>query len=161
MDVHWEENIAELLDGLAKTQQELLAHLDRKRAALVKQDHQGLISLAAEEQELCARLQECQQRRQEMLAQAEQAGLPADSIESLAGALPAESTQGLGESLEETKERSRLLRHQSVAQWVAIQRTLLHLSQLLEIIATGGRGKSTYGRGGSVASSGSLMDQAA
>ena len=161
MDVHWEQEIANLLDGLANTQQELLAHLDRKRAALVKQDHQTLMSLTVEERQLCEQLQVCQQKRQELLAKAEQSGLPADSIESLAGALPEMEGQPIGPALEKSKERSRLLRHQSVTQWVAIQRTLLHLSQLLEIIATGGRGQTTYGRGGPAESSGALMDQAA
>ena len=48
----------------------------------------------------------------------------------------------------------------SLAQWVAVQRTVLHLSQMLEIIATGGRSQPTYGMGVGSQRSGALMDQA-
>lgn len=160
MDINWEREIADLLEQLSGTQQELLQLLDRKREALVGRDHQQLSRLAVEQQQLSENLHACLVRRQELLAQAEAAGLPADSIESLAGALPETETSALEGTLEQTKERSRLLRHQSISQWVATQRTLLHLSQMLEIIATGGRGQSTYGREGASVSSGRLMDQA-
>ncbi len=43
---------------------------------------------------------------------------------------------------------------------VAAQRTVLHLSQLLEIIATGGRAQPTYGKGRSADCGGALLDQA-
>jgi len=54
-----------------------------------------------------------------------------------------------------------LLQHHSLVNWVVIQRTLLHLSQMLEIIATGGRLQPTYGKGESSTASGTLMDWAA
>ncbi len=160
MDINWESEIADLLGQLSGTQQELLDLLDRKRQALVNRDHDGLTKLATEQQELSENLHACLVRRQELLAHAEAAGLPADSIESLAEALPEKQTVALEGTLEQSKERSRLLRHQSISQWVATQRTLLHLSQMLEIIATGGRGQSTYGKGDTSVSSGRLMDQA-
>ena len=50
-------------------------------------------------------------------------------------------------AFDEAAERSRLLQHQSLTNWVLVQRSLLHLSQLIEIIATGGRPKPTYGNG--------------
>ena len=160
MDFSWETEITDLLSQLSGTQEQLLALLDRKREALVKRDHQGLQQLAGDEQLLCQQLQDCQQRRQQLLAKAEEQGLPSDSIRSLAQALPTESGANLAKPLEQSQEQARLVRHQSVAQWVAVQRTLLHLSQMLEIIATGGRGQTTYGKGGVSVSSGALMDQA-
>ena len=160
MDISWESEIAELLSRLSETQRQLLALLDRKRKMLVQRDQSGLASLATEEQALCNELQACHQRRQELLEQADSAGLPADSIQSLAGALPAESAAKLEKPLGESLERSRLLRHQSVAQWVVVQRTLLHLSHMLEIIATGGQSKPTYGSVGASTGNGALMDQA-
>jgi hypothetical protein len=53
------------------------------------------------------------------------------------------------------------LQHQSLTNWVLVQRTLLHLSQLIEIIATGGRLKPTYGKGSDHQAGGALVDRAA
>jgi hypothetical protein len=39
----------------------------------------------------------------------------------------------------------RVLQHHSLANWVLAQRRLLHVAQSLEIIATGGRMRPTYG----------------
>jgi hypothetical protein len=41
-----------------------------------------------------------------------------------------------------------------------VQRTVLHLSQMLEIIATGGRTQPTYGNSPRAHRGGSLIDQA-
>ena len=60
----------------------------------------------------------------------------------------------------EAAGKSRLLQHQSLTNWVVVQRTLLHLSQLLEIIATGGRLRPTYGKESPAASGGALLDHA-
>lgn len=161
MDIHWETEIAGLLGRLSTSQQQLLALLDKKSGLLAARDHQGLAALMPEEESLCEELQACYQRRQELLELAGDAGLPSDSIQSLASALPAASAQPFEKPIQESLERSRLLRHHSVSQWVVVQRTLLHLSHMLEIIATGGQSKPTYGEGGASASSGALIDQAA
>ncbi len=63
--------------------------------------------------------------------------------------------------MDSASEQSRLLQHQSLANWVFVQRTLLYLARLLEIIATGGRSEPTYGRAESTRSGGALVDQAA
>ena len=161
MDIHWETELAELLGRLSASQQQLLALLAKKRDLLMNRDHQGLAALMPEEESLCGELQSCYQRRQELLDLAETVGLPSDSIQSLAGALPPETAQPLEKPLQESLQRSRLLRHHSVTQWVVVQRTLLHLSHMLEIIATGGQSKPTYGKGGASHSSGALIDRAA
>ncbi len=160
MDIHWEAELAELLGRLSAAQQQLLSLLSRKSDYLLNRDHQGLAALASEEQALCDELQACHERRQALLGQAEAAGLPSDSIQSLTAALPREQIKPLEKPLQEAVQRSRLLRHQSVAQWVVVQRTVLHLSQMLEIIATGGRSKPTYGNGSATTDSGALMDRA-
>jgi hypothetical protein len=161
MDIHWETELAELLSRLSNAQQQLLALLTKKGDLLTRRDHQGLAALMPEEESLCGELQACYQRRQELLTDAEAAGLPSDSIQSLAGALPSETAKPFEKPLQESAERSRLLRHHSITQWVVVQRTLLHLSHMLEIIATGGQSKPTYGNGDASNSSGALMDRAA
>ncbi|NOZ38716.1 MAG: flagellar protein FlgN [Planctomycetes bacterium] len=160
MDIQWESELAELLERLASSQEQLLSLLSQKHDLLMKRDHQGLTALASQEESLCAELQACHEYRQQLLERAAEQGLPADSIQSLTQALPSEKAQSLQQPLEESNRRTQLLRHQSISQWVVVQRTVLHLSHMLEIIATGGQLQPTYGKDGSSDNSGSLMDRA-
>ncbi|MCA9236567.1 MAG: flagellar export chaperone FlgN [Planctomycetales bacterium] len=156
----WESDIASLLQRLAGAQTGLLALLAEKRQLIVQRDHQSLAALAPREQELAAELHACHEQRTALLARAGDEGLPAQTLTDLNGSLPHPARGRLDEPLAEARERSRLVRHECLAQWVAVQRSVLHLSQLLEIFATGGRSRPTYGNGEMSAQSGSLMDQA-
>lgn len=160
MDIHWESELAGLLSRLSVAQQELLSLLSSKHELLMQRDHEGLAALAPQESALCSELQSCHEQRQHLLEKAATSGLPSDSIESLTKALPQEASQSLLEPVKTSLERSQLIRHQSIAQWVVVQRSMLHLSQLLEIFATGGQSQPTYKKGGITESSGALMDQA-
>jgi hypothetical protein len=142
-----ETEIAGLLGDLSAVQRDLLDVLTRKRTMLAAGDGASLIAMASGEQELMTRLQACHDRRQRLLTQAAADGLPADSIRSLAGALAPASRDRFRPEVEDAQHRSRLLQHECLTNWVLVQRTLLHLSQLVEIIATGGRMKPTYENG--------------
>jgi len=160
MELAWESEIALLLGRLSEAQDQLLDLLAKKRNFLVQRDQAGLSALLPQEEALCAELQACHDQRQELLVKAGERGLPADSIRSLANALPGENAQILKQPMDEAERRSHLLRHQCLAQWVAVQRTMLHLSHMVEIIATGGQLQPTYGKGSATTNSGALMDQA-
>jgi hypothetical protein len=160
MDIHWETELAQLLNRLSDAQRGLLNLLERKRQYLLTRDHAGLTTLLPQEEQLCVELQACHDKRQELLQQAATEGMAADSIQSLAKSLSPKTSQSLKSSLDEANRRSSLLRHHCMAQWVTMQRTMLHLSHMVEIIATGGQLKPTYGKGAPAASSGALMDQA-
>ena len=159
--LNWEEEVASLLDSLSSAQEELLQVLDEKRQFLEVADRDGLARLQSRESELILRLQECTQRRAALLSAASSQGLPADSIEQLTQTLPEKQRVNLGEQAKTVKDRVRLLQHQSLTNWVLAQRALLHVSQLLEIIATGGRLQPTYGKGDSVFNRGSLLNDVA
>ncbi|HEY5315861.1 MAG TPA: flagellar export chaperone FlgN [Pirellulales bacterium] len=162
MDQTWDDELASLLNNLSAAQTELLEVLTRKRELLVAADLPGLEALEPRERDLAQRLQACHQQRADLLKRAAAAGLPGDSIRSLSGRLPAASRQAINMRVDEAASRMRLLRHQGITNWVLVQRKLLHLSQLLEIIATKGRLRPTYGRGGATGSaSGAFVDQAA
>ena len=161
MNDNYESEIGELLAELADVQSALLGVLNEKRQLLMKNDVDALTAIGPREQDLAARLQACHERRQQLLAQADADGLPADSIESLSGELGADSKQRVQASIREAANRSQLLRHQCLTNWVVVQRTLLHLSQLIEIVATGGRPKPTYDKGPGYHSGGALVDRAA
>jgi hypothetical protein len=161
METSWESELAKLLGDLLAVQGELLAILARKRELLAASDGAGLAALAPQEEKLVAGLQQCVERRQQLLARAAEEGLPAASIRALAKALPPAQRGRLDEGIRLATSRARLLRHHSLTNWVVVQRTLLHLSQMLEIIATGGQLQPTYGGGEAVQPSGALVDRAA
>ncbi len=157
----WEGEIGALLAELAEVQTALLSILSEKRKLIAARDQPALAAMAGREHELMERLQACHERRQALLGRANEEGLPADSIQSLSATLPAASRERMQASIDETRNRTKILQHQSLANWVLVQRSLLHLSQLLEIIATGGQKKPTYGKGSDRAAGGALVDQAA
>jgi hypothetical protein len=161
MNDSYETEIGALLAELADVQSALLRVLGDKRTLLVAGDVQGLTAIGPREEELAVRLQACHERRQQLLARADGDGLPAESIQSLSDRLPESSRKNVQASIREAANRSQLLRHQSLTNWVVVQRSLLHLSQMIEIIATGGRPKPTYDKGSGSHSGGSLVDQAA
>jgi flagellar biosynthesis/type III secretory pathway chaperone len=156
-----ESDLTALLADLLAGQGDLLETLGRKQRLLGAADLEGLTAVNAEEERLLGILQDCLQRREELLARAAGEGLPCTSIKALAAALPPAERKPLNERIEQAGARARLLQHQSLTNWVVIQRTLIHLSQLLEIIATGGRLQPTYGEGGRGSASGVLVDRAA
>ncbi len=157
----FEAEISALLDELSSVQTELLAVLHHKRQALATADLPRLNELQPREEALAERLALCQQRRGELLAAANQEGLPSDNVAKLATRVGRGKPGALGQRVKETASRLRLLQHQSLANWVLAQRSLLHVSQLLEIIATGGRMQPTYGDKESVHARGSLVNQEA
>ena len=161
IDTSWESALANLLNDLLAAQDELLAILNRKGELLVAADKEGLAALVPEEERLVVALQECLVRREQLLQRAAEEGLPSTNIRVLTETLPSDQREPLREQVDLAGSRASLLKHRSLTNWVVIQRTLIHLSQMLEIIATGGRPQPTYGEGEPVNASGSLVDRAA
>lgn len=161
MSVHdWEDEIAALLQELTDVQSELLAMLGHKRQLLLAGNWDELESLQPVEQALAERLQNCHAIRQALLGRASEEGLPANNVRQLSAAIDGKAGKQIETRIDEAAAQTRLLQHTSLSNWVYVQKSLLHLSQLLEIIATGGRMEPTYGSAGSSARNGSMVDQA-
>lgn len=165
--IDWEQDLNQLLDELLQTQQAMLELLDRKRSAMVRRDLNQIRELQPQEEQLCQRLQTCQDRRNELLAIARQAQLPGGNLDQLSRGVPLRQADEIQVKLSNASSRAMLLKHQSFTNWIIAQRNLLHISQLLENITTGGRPLPTYGiqragapscRGGS---GGFVLDQQA
>ncbi len=155
----WESQISTLLDDLSEVQTDLLAVLDEKRQALVSgADSEQLEPLQQREQDLANRLSICQQRRQTMLTNAADAGLPGTNLRLLAESLPKDNRNRLKPAIQQGQSKMRLLQHQSLTNWVLVQRTLLHLSQMVEIVATGGEKSPIYRKDGPTPAGGALLD---
>ena len=159
--VSLDSQLAALLTDLSEVQRKLLALIGEKRTLLLAANVAGLASLQPREQLLIEQLHDCQQRRATLLADAESQGYPHRSLAELTKGLPAPRRQHWTSEIRDARARARLLRHQSLTNWVFVQRTLIHLSQMLEIIATGGRLHPTYGKGDTADTSGNLVDQEA
>lgn len=158
-DDGWDQRIASLLTDLTSVQNDLLALLGTKRKLIAAGDSEALEALSGDEEQLTERLMNCHHRRQQLLAGAAEQGKPSDSLQSLTASLPRAERDRLRPEVTAARQRARLLQHQSLTNWVVVQRTLLHLSQMVEIIASGGRMKPTYGREAD-ARGGNLVDQA-
>jgi hypothetical protein len=138
-----------LLEDLSSAQQELLDVLVQKRTLLARGDVAGLAGVQERELSLVERLTACQQRRNELLAIARDEQRPADSIATLAASLRGPKRDKLGKQVKDSRLQMRLLQNETLTNWVLAQRLLLHVSQMVEIIATGGRMKPTYAEGDS------------
>ena len=157
----FEAEISALLDDLTSVQSDLLGVLAEKRDALATADVARLTELQPREEQLASRLTACHDRRASLLASAKQQGHPSENVAKLATRTSSGKSSKLGSRVKETVDRMRILQHQSLANWVLAQRSLLHVSQLLEIVATGGRMQPTYGDKESVHARGSLVNQQA
>jgi flagellar biosynthesis/type III secretory pathway chaperone len=157
----FDSELASLLTDLSEVQRELLELIGEKRTLLVAADFAGLAQLRPREEALIDRLQICQQQRAALLEAANAQGYRHRSLAELTKRLPAAQRQHWSPQIRDARARARLLRHQSLTNWVYVQRTMIHLSQMLEIIATGGRLRPTYGKGGTADTSGNLVDQEA
>jgi hypothetical protein len=160
-EVGLELETAQLLTDLLNVQDELLDVLAQKRDRMGATDLEGMLRTQDREEQLCQRLEACQQRRRELLARAGEQGLPHESIGQLAVALGPPHASTIGKQVRDASTRLRLLQHHSLTNWVLAQRTLLHLAQMLEIIASGGRLQPTYGKDQAPPWRGSLVDEAA
>lgn len=157
----WEADLAGFMTDLSAIQDQTLEVLTQKRQCLARVNAEGLAALAPREQDLMDRLQACLQRRTELLKRAESQSLPATALGDLAKSLPLSDRGSLDKQVKDANARTRLLRHHSLVNWVIAQRTLLHLSQMLEIIATGGRKRPTYSKDDPSTGGGSLVDRVA
>lgn len=157
----WETDLGGLLADLTQVQDELLDVLSRKRECMATGDQRRMAELQPVEEQLCHRLQNCHDRRSRLLNRARHQGLPAGSLGGLASVLGPGKQEEIRKKASDASARMGLLQHNCLANWVLAQKALLHASQMLEIIASGGRLEPTYGNRADPAAGGTLVDQEA
>jgi len=159
MNIAWESELADFLTQLSAVQEETLQVLARRRELLLTPDVDQMTDVGRQEEEVINKLEGCLRRRQELLQKAAAEGLPAENLRKLTGALPpGRAKRELSDRAANAVHRTRLLQHNSLVNWVVAQRAILHLSQILEIIATQGRLRPTYGKDDQNAACGALVD---
>ena len=142
----WRKQLADFLTATLQAQQEAVALLERKREMFAKNDLTAVGELSKDEQAASERLQHCLLEREKLLQYATAEGLPAQSIEILAKAVVPYSDDEFFALLRSVRFETQKLRQNNIANWCITQRGMLHTSQMLEIIATRGRMRSTYTR---------------
>lgn len=146
----WSHAAQELVTDLLAVQNELLSAL---------RDHR---QPPAVEPALVERLQQCHRRRAELLDEARRAGWPSQTLRGAAVALTdADARRALDSLLTEAEAAGRRTRLAGFTQWMLAQRSLAHVGQLLEILATGTPQPPTYGNGAVPTHRGGLLDEAA
>ena len=157
----WDLELSDYLAELTSVQAELLVVLNEKRERMARADLEGLEETQPRAEKLAIRLQACQDRRQELLTLAASEGRPASNLRQLAGSLPAPASEELTGRVKSAAASSEVLRQQTLTNWIFAQRSLLHVAEMLEIIATGGRLQPTYGGHDAGMSTGSLLNHEA
>lgn len=148
------------LDELTELQGDVLAYLRDKHELIASGKPSELEDFAPREENLIERLKNCQHHRARLLTYAAPESDQDATIASLAEGLPDEERHEVRRKISGARQQGHLVQQQMLSQWVAMQRSMIHLAHLLEIIATGGRSRPTYGKEDSARASGSLVDQA-
>ena len=143
---HWQIQLETFLNETLQAQKDSAALLERKRELFAQNDLAAVGELAREEQAAAESLKQCLGKRDKLLQYAAAEGLPSQSIETLAKAVVPFSDDGFFALLRSVQYQTQLLRQHNITNWVVTQRGMLHAAQMLEIIATRGRVKTTYTR---------------
>ena len=144
----------------AAAQRELLSLLATKRDLSVQRDHQGLAMLAQRERSSARSCAPATPSASDCWRRPTPRDCRTSRSRTSRRRCPHVGPSRWAIRSSAAREQARLIRHECLTQWVAVQRTVLHLAQMLEIIATGGRAQPTYGKGRSVERGGALIDQA-
>ncbi len=158
----WHDAAQEFLRDLMVVQEEFLAVLLKRRQRFVAPISDDWPTVTPVEQSLLQRLQQCHQRRQDLLRAAGPVVPPGQTLRGAVAVLAdAGARRPLDALLDEAESASRRLRLAGLTHWMLAQRSLAHVSQLLEILATGTPQPPTYGNGPVSAVRGGLLDEAA
>jgi flagellar biosynthesis/type III secretory pathway chaperone len=154
------QDILNFLTHLIESQQQMLAVLHKKQAILVRPEQEAMALVTAEEEQSLATMQEILQRREDILTSARLHNVPGDSIEQLCGHFFPHNIEVL-KLLEEARHRTHQIRLLAYTNWTMSRKSLIHVSQILELLETQGKGKTTYRQRPPADGSGSLVDRVA
>jgi hypothetical protein len=157
--------VADYLDEYLDVQQSLLDVMTAKLDVLAKRSLEEARALDAREADLVERLKACVERRQGLLADPElnETGQPTLKriVQTIAKSDQDAADLSLSRRFDVAEKNNRELRMRSVSAWVLAQRSVVHWSQMLEIVAAQGKNVPTYKRDRKLRSRGALMDREA
>lgn len=143
------QQVEQLLEQLQATLDELADVQQQKERALAGMDAAELERLSALEGNLSARLKACSEKRQELVAAANQSSNSNASFRELLHRLPIPQRQQLIDRFEKVREHARQVKQRAASNWFAAYRTHQHVKDLVELIANAGQaGDGDSGRQG-------------
>jgi hypothetical protein len=155
-------DIEDLLVAIDETQAALANTYRDKRAAIRHANGGEIDRLTMIEETLVADLQAHLRSRERILQQARQLGLPADSLSSVVRTFDEPLSERLLAQIEQTQRVADANRRESWILWIVCKQSLRFFSDVIELIANGGRRAPVYlARPGAVAelsTGGSLLD---
>ncbi len=155
-------DIEALLDAIEETQSALGVTYRDKRAAIREANAPEIERLTKVEERLVVDLQVHLRVREQILQYARQRGLPSDSLGSVVRTFDEPIQEQLLAQLERTREMADANRRESWILWIVCKQSLRFLSEMIELIATGGRRNPIYlarsGGGMELSTGGALLD---
>jgi hypothetical protein len=154
--------IEDLLVAVDETQNALAIAYRDKRSAFRQSNGPEIDRLTRIEESLVADLQAHLRQREQVLQQARGMGLPFDSLASVVRTFDEPLRARLLEKIERTRRVTDANRRESWILWIVCKQSLRFFSDVIELIANGGRRTPIYlARAGAVAelsTGGSLLD---
>jgi hypothetical protein len=153
--------IQNFLRQLSESQDQLLAVLQEKQAILVHPEKEAITLISAEEEKIVEKMQHILERREELLTTARLQNISGDSIEQLCEHFFPRNIE-VHKLLTEVKHRTQQIGLLAYTNWTMSRKSMIHLSQILELLETRGQGKTTYHpQSKSVTSRGTSVDRVA
>ena len=135
--------ILDFLNQLLETQTQMLAVLHKKQAILVRPEKKAIASITAEEEKAVETMQAILKRREELLTTARLQNVPGDSIEQLCRHCFPHNID-VQKMTNEAQHRTHQIRLLAYTNWTLSRKSMIHVSQILELLETQGQGKTTY-----------------
>ena len=136
-------DLQDFLKQLLEAQNQMLAVLQKKQAILVRPGKDAMALIAAEEEKILENMQRTLERRDEILTAARLQNIPGNSIEQLCEHFFSRNIE-VQKLLNEVKHRTQQIGLLAYTNWTMSRKSLIHISQILELLETRGQGKTTY-----------------
>jgi len=153
-------DLLDFLKQLAEAQNQMLDILKKKQAVLVRPEKETITLISAEEEKTLKKMQGVLEQREELLAAARLQNIPSSSIEQLCGHF-FPCNLDVHKLLHEIRHRTQQIGLLAYTNWTMSRKSLIHISQILELLETRGQGKTTYHSRPPDTSGGGFVDRVA
>ena len=137
------EDIQNFLKQLIEAQHQMLAVLQKKQKILVNPEKEAVAAISVEEEQTLAAMHHMIERREELLTAARLQNVPCETIEQLCEHFFPRHLE-VQKLLNEVKHLARQISFLGFTNWKMGRQSLIHIEQILELLATRGQGITTY-----------------
>ena len=136
-------DLRDFLNQLIEAQNQMIDVLRKQQAVLVRPEKETMALVSVEEEQALEKMQQILNRREELLTAARLQNNNGDSIEQLCEHFFPRNIE-VQKILDEVKHRTHQIRLLAYTNWTMSRKSMIHVSQILELLETRGRGKTTY-----------------